>query len=458
MAVPDLLVVVLAAGQGKRMCSALPKVLHPICGRPMLHWVLSAAAATDPAEIVVVVGHSGEEVEARTRDLGIETPVRFVTQSRQNGTGDAMSVALASVEPDDRDLLVLPGDSPLISTETLRHMIDDHDRDHVGVTLLTAVVDDPTGYGRIIRHIGGAVSKIVEHRDATPSQREINEIAVSTYVFSEHRLRDALARLRPDNDAAELYLTDAIEDIFPDVNSVAAGSDEILGVNDRGQLAAVEGVARRRLLGAAMSDGVTIQDPANTYLDAGVELAEDVTILAGCHLEGATSVGVHSVIGPGVRLVDARVGRSCELSYCVVRESVVDDGAQVGPYASLRPATHLGSNSKIGTFVETKKTSIGSGSKIPHLSYIGDATIADDVNLGANTITCNWDGQTKHHTNIGSGVRTGSGSLLVAPLTLGDDAHTGAGAVVTSDVPDGALAKGMPAVVEEGWTERNRRS
>lgn len=451
-----LVAVVLAAGAGTRMKSSLPKVLHSVCGRPLLDWVLRAAAGTEAEEICVVVGHGAEAVTAHVESVDVGVAVRTVLQPDQLGTGDAAACALAALEPGRRDILLLPGDMPLVTSETLVEMVSLHAADATAVTLLTADFDDPTGYGRVVREIGGGVSRIVEEADCTREQRQIHEVAVSTYVFDEQRLRAEITRLGTDNAQGEVYLTDAVAALFPDVDSVSVDADEVRGINDRAQLAATESLARRRINEGWMRAGVTMRDPATAYVDAAVELEADVTLMPDVVLEGATRVRAGSVVGPSVRLVDADIGTGVTLSYCVVRESSMGDGSDCGPYASLRGGCSVEDGAHVGTFVEAKNSVIGRGSKVPHLSYVGDATLAADVNLGANTITCNWDGVDKHRTVVGEGVRTGSGTLLVAPVEVGDDAYTAAGAVVTHDVPPGALAKGVPALNVEGWTAAHR--
>ncbi len=451
-----LVAIVLAAGEGTRMKSSLPKVLHPICGRPMIQWVLETAARVGPDEIVVVTGHGADQVDLFIGQLDLGVPIKIVHQETRSGTGGAARVALGEIDPADRIVLVLPGDTPLTPAATLKTMVDLHGEEDTAVTLLTTILEDPTGYGRIVRDMGHNVCRIVEQADCSREELDIREVAVSTYVFDEPRLRDALDQLKPDNAQGELYLPDVIEHLFSDVNSVTVQSHEVLGVNDREQLAVVEVRKRAQINGEWMRAGVTLQDPATTYIDADVELGHDVTLLAGTHLAGKTRVSAGATLGPNVRVIDSEIGENTQLSFCVVRDSKIGSDADAGPFASLRAGSDLAAGTHIGSFVEVKKSVIGENSKVPHLSYVGDATIGKDCNLGANTITCNYDGVSKHPTHLGDRVMTGSGSLLVAPVTLGDDTYTGAGAVVNSDVPAGALAVGMPAKNLEGWTYRNR--
>lgn len=448
--------IILAAGQGTRMKSSLPKVLHTVCGRTMLSWVARAAVEAGAAEVLVVVGHGAARVEAEVASYDLGVPVRSVLQERQLGTGDAAREALASLTPGERDLVVLPGDMPLVGPETLHRMVEIHDKDDTAVTVLTAEVADPSGYGRVVRHMGGEVVRIVEHADCSDEQARINEVAVSTYVFDEQRLRAVVDRISPDNAQGEMYLPDAVEALLPDVDSLRVDEFEVLGVNDRVHLAEAERRMRRRINEHWMRSGVTMQDPDCTYIDADVTLDPDVTILANTHLAGNTHVESGTRLGPDVRIVDSAVGADCCLSHCVVRESRILDRCEIGPYASLRPENAIGPDAKIGTFVELKKSVVGPGSKVPHLSYVGDCEIGADVNLGANTITCNFDGVAKHETVVRDGVRTGSGTLLVAPVEVGEGSYTGAGAVVTQDVPAGGMAKGVPARNDEGWVARNR--
>ncbi len=451
-----LAAVVLAAGEGVRMRSDTPKVLHPLCGRPMLGHVLDALLPLPLERIVVVVGHGAERVTKSIQEqVATEVPVTFVEQRVQRGTGDAAGVALTAFADDvdaETDLLVVPGDTPLLRTETLTELATAH-RDHdAAATLLTARVSDPTGYGRIVRDDAGAVTGIVEHRDADQAQLEIDEINTSIYCFRRSLLAPALRRLSPENSQGEYYLTDAVA-VLRDTGhlvraSVVADPTEVSGVNDRAQLAGAEAVLRARINHRWMCEGVTMVDPTRTYVDSDVELDPEVRLLPGTILEGRTVVGARSVIGPDARLRDAIIGEDVIVASSTLSEVEVADGATIGPYAHLRPGTRLGPHTKVGSFVETKNAELHEGAKAPHLSYVGDAEVGERANLGAGTITANYDGREKHRTKIGRDVHTGSNSVLVAPVELGDEAETGAGAVVTRDVPPGHLAKGVPARAE----------
>ena len=456
--------VVLAAGEGTRMRSTVPKVLHPLCGLPMLMHVVEALAELPLERIVIVVGHGAEQVTAAfPGHRAAKVPVEFVVQSVQRGTGDAVSVALASggfdeLEADD-DLLVVPGDTPLLRPETLAQLVTRHRVEDAAATLLAAVLADPVGYGRIVRDKHDRVARVVEHGDADESERSIEEVNTSIYCFRRSLLAPALRRLSPENAQGEYYLTDAIEVLHGAghviVTSSADQTVEALGVNDRAQLAEVEAELRARINRSWMRAGVTMVDPACTYVDATVELASDVRLLPGTVLEGRTTVGAGAVIGPDTRLVDTAVGEGATVSYSVVRDSEIGPGCSVGPFAHLRAGTRLAAGAKIGDFVETKNARIGEGAKANHLAYLGDVDVGPGANVGAGTITANYDGTTKHASVIGARARTGSNSVLVAPVTIGDDAVVGAGAVVTHDVPPGVLVKGVPARVSETSGDRD---
>ncbi len=455
--------VVLAAGEGTRMRSPIPKVLHPLCGRPMLLHVLDALTALSLERIVVVVGHKAEHVTKTLQEqlAGAGPRVEFVEQHTQRGTGDAASVALTAFadDPDaEDDLIVVMGDAPLLRAETLAALATEHRFVDAAASLLTARVADPTGYGRIVRDANGRVERIVEQADATPEELAIDEINPSIYCFRRGLLAPALRRLSPENAQGEYYLTDVVS-VLRQAGHLVAGVEaddptEAVGVNDRAQLAAAEAELRTRINDRWMRAGVSMTDPARTYLDTTVELAPDVRLLPGTILEGRTSVGRGSVIGPDTQLVDTVVGEGAVVRQTVAREAEIGDGATVGPFVSLRPGTRLAADAHVGTFVEIKNSEIGEGAKVPHLSYVGDAEIGAGANIGAGNITANYDGKRKNHTKVGKNARTGSNTVLVAPVEVGDGAYTGAGSVVTRDVPPGALAKGVPARIEEGWVAK----
>jgi len=457
MAYRPLSAVVLAAGEGTRMRSSLPKVLHPLCGRPMVLHVVETLAALPLDRIVVVVGHEAGAVTAAIR-AGVDTavPVEFVEQRVQRGTGDATSVALSAFSDamDDDDVIVCSADIPLLRPETMAALATEHRLADAAATLLTAV-SDPTGYGRIVRDARGNVERIVEHRDATAEELEIGEWNPSIYCFRRAFLAPALRRVSPENAQGELYLTDVIEVLRGTGHSVLAvpadDPTEVVGVNDRAQLADAEAVLRHRINTAWMKAGVTMVDPARTYVDATVQLAADVRLLPGTILEGRTVVESGAVIGPDCRVIDSTVGEGAEIESSVLRSVQVGPAVHVGPFSHLRPGTALARDVKVGSFVETKNAEVGEGAKLPHLSYVGDAEVGAGANVGAGTITANYDGREKHRTRIGPGARTGSNSVLVAPVELGDGAYTAAGAVVTRDVPADALAVGVPARIVEGW-------
>ncbi len=431
--------VVLAAGAGTRMKSELPKVLHPVAGMPMISWVLKTLKAVNPEQIVVVVGRDGDLVR-QVLPEGIDV----VVQEEQQGTGHATGVALESIDASDGDaILVTPGDTPLLIAETLEELISLHHRTGSAVSVLTADVDVPKGYGRILRDGWDRVVGIVEHGDASSSQRRINEINGGVYVFNGALLASALPRVEPNNVQGEYYLTDVIEILADEghpLHALKTHPDEIAGVNSHGQLAEAARLMRRRINEHWMRSGVWMQDPDRVYVEDTVELEPGAMLLPDVHLSGQTAVAAGARVGPNVSAEDSQIGPGAHVWYSVLRSAQVGEGAEVGPYASLRPGTVLRSNSKVGTFVETKKTTVGEGSKVPHLSYVGDAVIGRDANIGAGTITCNYDGIAKHSTVIGDRAFIGSDTMLIAPVTIGDDAVTGAGSAITKDVAPGALA------------------
>ena len=442
-------VVILAAGEGKRMRSALPKVLHSVAGRSLVGHVLEAASALEPEHMVVVVGHGRDQVTAHLSEIA--PWVTVVVQEEQRGTGHAVRIALDDVQGRGLDLhsgpvVVLTGDTPLLTGATLVALLDDHAAASARATVLTAQVADPGGYGRIVRDATGSVERIVEHKDASPAELAIDEINSGMYCFSASDLRDALAKVTTDNAQGEEYLTDVIGLLREQGSTVSASlcrdDSEILGVNDRLQLAQAAAIMRDRINANWMRAGVAILDPATTWLDVDVELEPDVTILPSTTLRGPTVVASGASIGPGTTLTSCEVGAGASVIHTWAELAVIGADATVGPFTYLRPGAVLGAKSKAGAYVEIKNSSIGDGSKVPHLSYVGDATVGVGSNIGAATVFVNYDGVDKHHTTIGDHVRIGSDTMLVAPVTVGDGAYTAAGSVITDDVPPGAMGVG----------------
>lgn len=434
------LVLVMAAGAGTRMRSATPKVLHPVCGRPMVAWPIAAAREAGAGRVAVIVSPG--------RDLspGLPAGVETVEQPVSDGTGGAVRAALPLIE-ESETVLVLSGDVPLISAATIRELLDAHAASGAAATMLTIELDEPGSYGRVVRGPGGEVERVVEAKaagDADPEQLAIREVNAGTYVFAAAPLAAALAELRNDNAQGEYYLPDVLPALRGAGHGVAAHvTDDLavtMGVNNRVDLAAVEAEARRRLLEAHMLAGATIVDPGTTWVDAGVEIAADARIEPGTSLRGATRVGAGAVVGPHSTLVDSVVGEGASVVHSHLVECEVGAGCSVGPFAYLRPGAVLEAGAKAGTFVEVKNSRVGEGAKVPHLSYVGDAEIGPGSNLGAGTITANYDGFRKHRTVIGRDARIGVDTMLIAPVEVGDSAYTGAGAVIKDDVPEGALA------------------
>jgi bifunctional UDP-N-acetylglucosamine pyrophosphorylase/glucosamine-1-phosphate N-acetyltransferase len=443
------------------MKSATPKVLHEICGRSLVGHVLAAARELDPENLVVVVGHAREKVTAHLAE--IDPQVRTAVQAEQNGTGHAVRMGLEELGGGvDGTVVVVCGDTPLLTGATLAQLAATHQADGNAVTVLTAEVPDATGYGRIVRdEVSGAVTAIVEHKDATEAQRAIREINSGVFAFDGQLLAGALKQVRTDNSQGEEYLTDVLG-ILREAGhrvgaSVAGDHREIAGINNRVQLAEARRILNERLLTAAMLAGVTVVDPATTWVDVSVSFEQDVVVHPGTQLLGATRLGEGAEVGPNCRLRDTQVGAGARVDSTVAEGAQVGEGALVGPFAYLRPGTRLGVRGKVGTFVETKNASIGEGTKVPHLSYVGDATIGDYSNIGAASVFVNYDGQDKHHTTVGSHCRTGSDNMFVAPVTIGDGAYTAAGSVITKDVPPGSLAvaRGQQRNIE-GWVARKR--
>jgi bifunctional UDP-N-acetylglucosamine pyrophosphorylase/glucosamine-1-phosphate N-acetyltransferase len=454
----SLSVVVLAAGEGKRFRSALPKPLHPLAGRPLLWHVLAATAPLKADRTVVVVGVGAEQVTAAAErfDLG---PLEFAVQPEPRGTGDALATALPLLSHGGQ-VLVLYGDTPLVTTALLERLVEGHRSAQAAATILTCRPDDPSGYGRVLRDAGGAIAGVVEHRDATPEQLAVGEVNAGFSVF-ERRVLDGLAELRADNDQGERYLPDLVPLVLRDGGPVAAipgPEEEAAGVNDRAELAAAAAVLRRRLLERLMDGGVTVVDPATTFVDVDVEVGADTVLEPLTFLEAGTRVGARCGIGPNVRLVGCTVDDEASVTQSFAVRAHVGRGAVVGPFAYLRPGADLGPGSKVGAFVEVKQSRVGEGSKVPHLSYVGDADIGAGVNVGAGTVFVNYDGVSKHRTSVGDGAFIGSDTMLVAPLTVGDGAQTAAGSTITKDVPPDALAiERSEQRTIKGWAERRRR-
>ncbi|HXV94440.1 MAG TPA: bifunctional UDP-N-acetylglucosamine diphosphorylase/glucosamine-1-phosphate N-acetyltransferase GlmU [Pseudonocardia sp.] len=456
--------VVLAAGEGTRMRSATPKVLHRIGGRSLLEHAVHAVAALEPEHLAVVVGHAREQVGAAVEALGTELgrPVVTAVQDQQLGTGHAVRQGLDGLPAGlGGPLLVTYGDVPLLRPETLSALLAEHAAAGAAVTLLTTELADPAGYGRVLRAADGTVTRIVEHRDASPEQRAVREVNSGVYVFDAAFLDSALGKLGSGNSQGEFYLTDLVElarDAGEQVRGVrCADTWEVTGVNDRVQLAAVRAELNRRVLQRWMLAGVTVVDPATTWVDVQVRLGRDVVLHPGTQLHGATTVADDAEVGPDTTLTDCEIGPGASVVRTHGSGASIGPGASVGPFAYLRPGARLGERGKIGTFVEVKNAEIGTGSKVPHLTYVGDATIGEHSNIGASSVFVNYDGVRKQRTVVGSHVRTGSDTMFIAPVQVGDGAYTGAGTVLRRDVPPGALAvsAGSQRIIE-GWVEENR--
>ena len=448
----DLTIVVLAAGKGKRLRSSLPKVLHRVAGRPLVVHVLDALSGLGSARTAVVVSKDGTGVRDAAEAAGF-ADVTYVVQDPPNGTGDAVRIAVEELGVTGGRVLVVNGDTPLVRGETFRALLDLLGEKSAAAVLLTAPVAEPGELGRVVRRGDGAVERIVEARDASPEELEIDEINCGAYAFDGALLSELISKIDRENAQGEYYLTDVVQLLVSqghEVRAHAADSVESFGVNDRRDLTNVGTLLRMRVCERWLEEGVTIVDPSTTYIDSTVTIEPDATILPGTFLEGTTTVAAGAEVGPDCRIVDSSIGPGAVVTYSVVRGSVLGPDTSVGPYASLRPGTKLARGAKLGTFVETKATTLGEDSKANHLAYLGDAEIGRGVNVGAGTITCNWDGKEKHKTIIEDDAYIGSDTMLVAPTHIGKRAATGAGSVVRGDVPDDALAVGVPARIIEG--------
>ena len=454
-----LTAVVLCAGKGTRMKSETAKVLHPVLGQPLAAWPVARALELGCAPVVAVVGYQGPEVQAALERRFPGAPLRFATQARQDGTADAVRTGLTALADVSGPLLVLYGDTPLLQTRTLESLVAAFRAARGSLALLTTEVGDPTGYGRILR-VSGRLTGVVEERDCTADQRNIHEVNAGVYVFDAAFLRKGLAALTPSNAQGELYLTDlvALAAREGEVASVRAHFEDTRGVNDRADLAACARVLRDRVNAAHMLAGVTLLDPETTYIEAEVAIGADALVEPGASLRGCTRVGTGVTVGQGAVLMDSEVGDGTRiLPYSVMTEAKVGRHCVIGPFARLRPGSELGEGVEVGNFAETKKVQIGDGTKAHHHCYLGDATIGARVNVGAGTITCNYDGFQKHRTEIGDGVFIGSDSQLVAPVTVGEGSYIGAGTTVTDDVPSDTLVFARaPRVDKPGWPSRRR--
>ncbi len=459
--------IVLAAGKGTRMKSDTPKVLHRVCGRPMLYYPLRVLSSLGAKKVVTVVGHGADEVKsALGKDKAAGMPVTdFHLQKPQLGTGHAVGEGLKKLKGFKGDVLILSGDVPLITKETISALVKMHRRKspRPALSLVSIILDDPFGYGRIIRDDSGGVTSIVEHKDLEALKRSINEVNAGIYVASADFLRSAIRRLKTDNKQGEYYLTDLVSIAVKRGEQVAALTHlepgEVMGVNNRVELAAVNSRMRRKILSRLMLSGVTVLDPEATYVDSGVKVGKDAVIYPGVHLEGETVIGARCIIEEGVKVADSVVASGSHIkSGSVLEAARVGKGVVVGPYARLRPGTELKDNSHIGNFVEVKNSVIGRGSKANHLSYIGDSTIGSRVNIGAGTITCNYDGVRKWRTTIADGVFIGSDTQLVAPVKVGKGAYVGSGPTITKDVPPGSLAlTRVEQKIIRGWAKKKMK-
>lgn len=454
----DFCALILAAGKGTRMKSERAKVLHTLCGKPMLRMVYDAVAALQPEEIIVVIGQDAD----RVRELLDGCRATFVTQAQQLGTGHAVMAARQELAKRKGSVLILFGDAPRIRTETLRRLAEHHQASNADMTLLTVQAADPFGYGRIIRDNAGRVRGIVEEKDAAESQKKITEVNPSFYCIRISSLLAALDQIRNQNAQKEYYLTDMLEIQVRSgakVESVEHDDfEELRGINSRAELAQLAAALRAEKNRALMAAGVTLLDPERTYIDLDVEIAKDVTVYPAVTLQGSTRIGEGSAIHSGTRIADSRIGAGVAvLDCCLITESTVGDGATIGPFAHLRKQSAIGSHCRVGNFVEVKKSCLGAGTKAAHLAYLGDAEIGAEVNIGAGTITCNYDGVRKHPTIIEDGAFIGTASQLVAPVRVGKGAYVAAGSCITEDVPPESLAIARSRqTVKEGWVRRRK--
>jgi bifunctional UDP-N-acetylglucosamine pyrophosphorylase/glucosamine-1-phosphate N-acetyltransferase len=451
----NLNAIILAAGEGTRMKSRLPKVLHKICGKTMIERVLNTAFETGAEKICVVTGHKHEMVQEAVKDMGAD----FVVQEKQLGTGHAVMQAEKFID-ENKDVLVLYGDTPLITSATLKKLVEFHRKEDNGVSIISAVVENSEGYGHIIRDKNGAFVKNVEYKDATTEEREVKEINSGIYVFKGKSLKYALSKINNNNAQGEYYLPDALEIILSNgekVNAMATDDEtEFFGVNNRIQLADVSHILRKKINENHMQNGVTIINPETTFIDDDVEIGMDTIIYPGCVIEGNTKIGEGCTVGPNCRLTDMEIAPDVTIQYTVAMESTIGSGTKVGPFAYIRPNCHVGENIKVGDFVELKNSTIGNGTKISHLTYVGDTDAGEGINFGCGTVTVNYDGKKKYRTTIEDDVFIGCNANLVAPVTLKKGSYVAAGSTITKEVPEDALAVARQRQINlDGWVKKH---